>query len=90
MYAYIAMRRTQIMLTDAQHDLLREEARLTGASIGELIRRAVDERYDGIPDADRLRLFDSAFGAWDGRRESGVEYVERIRSGTARRLRRDR
>lgn len=88
MYSYIATRRTQITLTDAQHDLLREEAGRTGASIAELIRRAVDERYDGVSDADRLRLFDSAFGAWGGRRETGVEYVERIRSGTARRLRR--
>lgn len=82
------MRRTQIMLTEGQHARLRDEAARTGRSLAELIRRAVDERYGGVSDADRLELFDSAFGAWSGREEGGAEYVERIRSGTARRLRR--
>ena len=87
MYPYITVRRTQIMLTEAQHARLRDEAARSGHSLGELIRRAVDERYGVLSDAERLRLFDGAFGAWADRQESGAEYVERIRSGTARRLR---
>jgi len=90
MYCYIIMRRTQIMLTDAQHAFLREEATRSGASVAALIRQAVQERYGDLSDADRLMHLDRAFGAWGQREETGAEYVERIRSGTASRLRRDR
>jgi len=78
------------MLTDEQHALLRDEAARTGASVGELIRRAVAERYDEQPTADRLARLDEAFGAWADRTETGAEYVERIRTGTGARLTRKR
>ncbi len=81
------MRRTQIMLTEAQHARLREEAQRTGHSLAGLIRRALDERYGALSDPERLRLLDEGFGAWSEREEPGAEYVERIRSGTKRRLR---
>ncbi|MEX2393904.1 MAG: ribbon-helix-helix protein, CopG family [Actinomycetota bacterium] len=80
------MHRTQITLTDAQYALLREESARTGLSLAELIRRTLNERYGSLADADRSRLLDSAFGAWADRDETGVAYVERIRSGTRRRL----
>jgi hypothetical protein len=38
-------RRTQITLTDRQHDFLQTEAVRTGLSMAELIRRAVDGTY---------------------------------------------
>jgi Ribbon-helix-helix protein, copG family len=82
------MRRTQISLTDEQYERLRDESARTGLSLAELIRRTLDERYGSVSDAERLRLLGSAFGAWSGRDETGAEYVERIRSGTRRRLRR--
>jgi hypothetical protein len=82
------MHRTQITLTDAQYARLRDESARTGQSLAELIRRALDERYEPLSDGDRLRLLETAFGAWGDRRESGTEYVERVRSGTRRRLRR--
>jgi hypothetical protein len=82
------MHRTQITLTDAQYARLRDESARTGQSLAELIRRALDERYEPLSDGDRLRLLETAFGAWGDRREGGAEYVERVRSGTRRRLRR--
>lgn len=81
------MHRTQITLTDSQYARLRDESARSGRSLAELVRRALDERYDTVPKADRLRLLDSAFGAWADHSESGAEFVETVRSGTARRLR---
>lgn len=81
------MHRTQITLTDAQYTRLRDESARTGQSLAALIRRALDEHYHDVSDADRLKLLDGAYGAWADRRESGAAFVERVRSGTARRLR---
>lgn len=81
------MHRTQVTLTDAQYARLREEAARTGRSLAELVRRALDARYGEVSNLDRLRLLDNAFGAWARRDESGAEFVDRVRSGTARRLR---
>ena len=81
------MRRTQITLTEAQYARLRDESARTGHSLAELIRRVLDERYAALSDSDRLRLLDAAFGGWASRGETGAEYVDRVRTGTARRLR---
>jgi hypothetical protein len=81
------MHRTQITLTDAQYARLRDESARSGHSLAELIRRALDDRYETVSRADRLRLLDGAFGGWSDREEIGAEFVERVRSGTARRLR---
>jgi type III secretory pathway component EscV len=81
------MHRTQVTLTDTQYARLRDESARSGRSLAELVRRAIDERYDAVSQVDRLRLLDIAFGAWAHREESGVEFVEKVRSGTARRLR---
>jgi hypothetical protein len=81
------MHRTQITLTDAQYARLRDESTRSGRSLAELVRRALDESYGSVSTVDRLRLLDTAFGAWADRGESGAEFVERVRSGTSRRLR---
>ena len=81
------MHRTQITLTDAQYARLRDESARSGQSLAELVRRALDERYEALPRSERLRLLDGAFGAWADRDENGAAFVERVRSGTARRLR---
>ena len=50
MYTYITMtHRTQITLTNQQYERLQEESRLTGASLAELVRRAVDATYRDRP-----------------------------------------
>ncbi len=81
------MHRTQITLTDLQYARLLDQSARSGRSLAELVRRALDERDEAVSRADRLRLLDSAFGGWAHRKESGAELVERVRSGTARRLR---
>jgi hypothetical protein len=81
------MHRTQVTLTDTQYARLRDESARSGHSLAELVRRALDERYGAVSKADRLRLLDAAFGAWGHREEGGAEFVERVRSGTVRRLR---
>jgi hypothetical protein len=80
------MHRTQISLTDAQYERLRSESASSGHSLAELIRRALDERYGTVSEADRLKLLDSAFGGWADHEENGTAFVERVRTGTARRL----
>jgi hypothetical protein len=80
------MHRTQITLTDAQYSRLRDESARSGRSLAELVRRALDERYETVSTADRLRLLDGAFGGWSDRDEDGAAFVERVRSGTSRRL----
>jgi type III secretory pathway component EscV len=80
------MHRTQITLTDTQYARLREESARSGRSLAEIVRRALDERYEAVSNADRRRLLDSAFGAWGHRDEDGAAFVQRVRSGTARRL----
>jgi Ribbon-helix-helix protein, copG family len=84
------MHRTQVTLTDTQYVRLREESKRSGHSLAELVRRALDQRYEEMPQNDRLRALDSAFGGWADRKEDGAEFVERVRAGTARRLRRPR
>jgi hypothetical protein len=80
------MRRTQITLTDAQYKLLLDESAQRGASLAELVRQAVDQRY-GVPsDDERRELLDSAFGGWAAHEETGEDFVDRVRSGTSRRL----
>lgn len=76
--------RAQVTLTDEQYARLCEEARRTGLSFAELVRRAVDRTYPApapAPDDLKTALADS-FGAWKDRDFDGEEYVERLRRGT--------
>jgi hypothetical protein len=75
-------RRTQITLTEEQHDRLSTLAEQTGVSLSELIRRAVDRTYS----AGAAAAVAGSFGAWRGRRDDGAAYVERMRTGLAERL----
>ena len=52
-----------VVLTDAQHAYVLGEAARTGLSMGELVRRALDETYR--PEVRRrVRGFDIGFGIW--------------------------
>jgi hypothetical protein len=56
--------RMQITLDDRQYQRLRAEAERTGASIAELVRRAVDARYGADLTLDeKLRILDATSGA---------------------------
>ena len=56
-------RRTHVTLTDAQFEFLRAESSLTGLSMAELVRRALELAY---PEAERPRIrgWDIRFGVW--------------------------
>ena len=89
MYTYI-MRRTQIYLTDEEAEALKRVSKKSGLSMSDLIRSAIDQTYvsgDGQPSKEEaLRMINESFGAWQGRTETGEEYVERMRSGRLARL----
>lgn len=87
MYIYI-MHRTQIYLTDEEERALSDQAKVTGRSKSDLIREAIDARYLKAT-ADTvtvLKVLDDTSGAWKGRRETGAEYVKKLRSGRLGRL----
>ena len=45
--------RTQILLDDERYEVLRRRSAETGESVGELIRRAIDQLYAGQQERDR-------------------------------------
>jgi len=56
--------RMQITLDDRQYERLRAEAERTGASLAELIRRAVDRTYGAERTVeDKLRAIEQSAGA---------------------------
>ena len=57
--------RTQITLDDRQYDRLREESGRTGASLSELIRRALDDKYGGAASTqDKVAAVHRTAGVW--------------------------
>ena len=87
MYMYTIMTRTQIYLSEVETTALEREARASGRSKSQLIRDAIDRAFLGARDRGRLeRALDQAAGAWRRRKESGAQYVERVRSGRLARL----
>ncbi len=91
MYIYI-MERTQIYLNAEQSRMLERLARRSGWTKSQLIREAIDEAYLGSPHDQKqvLAALKHAAGSWAGRKESGAEYVERLRGGRLSRLHRER
>ena len=61
----------------------------TGVTLSELVRRAIDRTYAGrehLTRDERLKIANAAAGAWTRRKETGAEYVERLRSGRLSRI----
>ena len=82
MYNPCIMRRTQIYLTEEQGRLLESRSKVTGSSISQLIRAAIDRVYArrrAVTRADKVRLARKTAGAWKNFPETGAEYVERVR-----------
>jgi hypothetical protein len=52
-----------VTLTDDQHAFLRAEAHLTGLSMAELVRRALEVAYPAV-ERPRLRGWDVRLGVW--------------------------
>lgn len=78
--------RTQIYLGESEIALLERAGRATGASRSELIRRAIHAAYAEAPADERIEALLRTAGAWAGRKETGAEIVETLRSGLERRL----
>lgn len=55
-------RRTQILLDEERHERLQRRSAETGASVGALIREAIDTAFPGIP-TDRERAADELLEA---------------------------
>jgi hypothetical protein len=62
-YTAIVSRKTQITLEDGQHALLKAEAAVSGVSMSELIRRAVDHVYRPWI-RPRVLGYEVSFGVW--------------------------
>ncbi len=76
----------QITLDDRQYERLREEAERTGASLAELIRRAVDAKYrQELTLEEKLRAVERTAGLWS---EEQAREWERARDETRERRRR--
>lgn len=90
MYIYI-MERTQIYLNAEEARALERLARRTGRTKSQLIREAIDRTYLGSHH-DREHVIAAlrrAAGSWRRRKETGAEYVERLRGGRLARLHRE-
>lgn len=75
------MHRTQVLLEEHQYRRLKHEAQNSGRSIGELVREAIDEKYQ--PAQERVwAALDASCGAWADRDDigDGGAYVGRLRS----------
>jgi hypothetical protein len=82
MYTTYIMRRTQIYLTEEQGRMLAGRSRATGHTVSDLIRAAIDTVYSRsrqMSRADRVRLAHRTAGAWTDFKETGADYVARIR-----------
>ena len=76
----------QITLDDEQYELLRGEAERTGASLAELIRRAVDEKYRRqLTKEQKLRAIERTAGLWT--EEQAEEFLRQREESRARRRR---
>ena len=73
------MIRTQIYLDDSQKERLERLSRRKNRPMAELIREAV-EVYLAVarPEAG-VQALQKAFGIWSDRKETGKDYVDRIR-----------
>jgi hypothetical protein len=83
------MTRTQIYLEDRDRDVLERISKASGASISELIRRAIRSTYRReLTTEEKLEALDRSFGSWRDREFTGAEYVDAIRGDLNERLRR--
>lgn len=66
----------QITLEDGQYERLRQEAERTGASLAELVRRAVDAQYRrDLSTEEKLRVAERTAGIWSD--EQAEEWYRR-------------
>ena len=72
-------------MAEKQGRLLKSRSQVTGCTVSEVIRAAIDGVYAPrreLTTADRVRLARRTAGAWKEFPETGAEYVERIRGSS--------
>jgi hypothetical protein len=78
--------RTQIYLGDAELELLDRVSAATGATRSALIRRAIRSTFGEQSATDRLLALEASAGSWNGRSQSGADYVDARRGDLTQRL----
>lgn len=82
--------RTQIMISDHQYRVLRDESERSGMSLAELVRRALARSYGEVSLSERLATLDRSFGGWEERPgEERSHFLRQMRPGLDQRLSRD-
>lgn len=79
--------RLQVTLDDDLYEALQVEARQTGASLAELVRRSVSDRLGMQSVGDRLAILNRTAGAWSPSGETGQEFQREQRQGLTERPR---
>lgn len=76
------MKRTQIYLTDEQYSNLSIESKKTKKTMSELIREAIQYRYNVKKEENFNKIVRDVCGIWKDRTDikSGIEYINNIRS----------
>ena len=69
--------RLQILVTPDQRRRLEQEARSRGASVGGLIREAIDARFGGVSQEERIRAYEE-IASMRGGRDLPPEELDRI------------
>jgi len=77
------MKRTQLYLEEDVWKVLQILSRQSGASISDLVRQAVRERYVGNPKTNRHEVLMSVVGLWKNRRDlpDTDSHVRSLRQG---------
>jgi len=76
------MRRTQLYLHESTWKMLHIRARQLRVTISELVRQAVQEKYETSP-ANRKEAMQAFVGIWKDRKDIGdsTAYVRKLRKG---------
>ena len=77
------MKRTQLYLDEDMWKTLEIQARASGASVSELVRQAIREKY-GISREKRRKAMQAVVGMWKDRTDlpDTETYVRQLRKGT--------
>ena len=75
------MKRTQIYLSDEQHDNLIIESKKTNKTMSELIREAINYKFGITKKIDFKKAVDTIAGLWENRKDikSSKDYINNIR-----------
>lgn len=82
----MAMKRTQLFITEEMYRILSALSRQHGKSISELVRQAVTEKYIKGNEVDKVQMVDKLAGLWKHRKDlkDVDKYVRSLRKDSRR------